>query len=81
MKNRADIPENYFESPNLKSKEILGVSNDEYYWYYKSNNSDLWWKYDVNSNNEIENAFNVFNNDPAKSHFKVLIAGKGNTLN
>jgi hypothetical protein len=48
MKYRAELSEEYFESPNLKSKEILNDSNDdEYHWYYKSNQSEKWWKYDV----------------------------------
>ncbi len=48
FKCRAELSEEYFESPNLKSKEILIDSNDdEYHWYYKSNQSEKWWKYDV----------------------------------
>ena len=54
----------------------MKISDDEYNWYYKSNLSEKWWKYDVNSNSEIENAFSLFNDDAIKNpSFKLLIAG------
>ncbi len=53
----------------------LDDDDDVFCWYYKSNNSDLWWKYDRNSNNEIENAYKVYLVDEESSQVKMLIAG------
>lgn len=85
---RTSISDDYFDEPILvetlseddeQDNHDNNVNNDDkqtsYHWYYKSNNSEAWWKYDKNSNIEIEKAYNLYLCDNTKYQFKIIIAG------
>ena len=55
---RREIPENYFDNPNLievVNDNAIPVFDDGFRWYYEGKNG--WWLYDQRTSNDIEAAF------------------------
>lgn len=76
---RQAIRNEYFSKPNLLNQNLLEdllnkreEAEEAYVWYYEGKNG--WWRYDEQTNREIELKYNQFAED--KNLFKLVICGK-----